>query len=219
MTTYQFYWPVLWQYRHLLREGLLVTLELSVLGFILSLLLGILVGVARASRRPLLRGLASWYVEFFRNVPLLVQTFYWYFAVGFGSFAASLIGLVLYSSVYIGEVIRSGVQSIPRTQFEAAYSSGLSSARVIRHVVLPQAVMIVIPPLATELINVVKNSAIAMTVGVRELTFQTQEIDAATFRGFEAATVATLLYLGMALSVATAMSVFARLVRFETKVL
>ena len=181
--------------------------------------MSVVIGVARGSRRPVLRTLATWYVEFFRNIPLLVQTFYWYFAVGLGSFPASLVGLVLYSSVYIGEVIRSGVQSIPRTQVEAAYASGLSSIRVIRHIVVPQAVMIVIPPLGTELINVVKNSAIAMTVGVRELTFQTQEIDAATFRGFEAATVATGLYLGMALTVATAMGVFARIVRFESKVL
>jgi polar amino acid transport system permease protein len=219
VTSYQFYWPVLWQYRHYLLEGLLVTVQLSAVGFVLSVVLGVVVGVARSSRRLAVRTAAGWYVEFFRNVPLLVQTFYWYFAVGLGSFAASLVSLVLYSSVYIGEVIRSGVQSIPRTQLEAAYSSGLSSAQVIRHIVLPQAVMIVIPPLGTELINIVKNSAIAMTVGVRELTFQTQEIDAATFRGFEAATVATLLYLGMALSVATGMSVFARMARFETKVL
>lgn len=216
---YEFYWPVLLQYRQLLLDGLLVTVRLSLLAFVGSVLLGIVVGVARVSRQPLLRGLVTGYVELFRNIPLIVQLFYWYFAVGLGSFAASLVGLVLYSSVYIGEVIRSGVQAIPRTHFEAAYSTGLTSLQVIRHIVVPQALMIVIPPLGTELVNIVKNSSIAMTIAVQELTFQTQEIDARTFRGFEAATAATGLYLILTLAIVSLLNVVERLVKIEIKVL
>lgn len=216
---YQFYWPVLLQYKGLLLDGLIVTIRLSLLAFVLSLLLGIVVGVARVSRRRFLRGFFTCYVELFRNIPLLVQLFYWYFAVGLGSFAASLVGLVLYSSVYIGEVIRSGVQSIPRTHFEAAYSTGLTNFQVIRHIVVPQALMIVIPPLGTELVNIVKNSSIAMTIAVQELTFQTQEIDARTFRGFEAATAATGLYLILTLAIVSLLNVIERLVKIEIKVL
>ncbi len=216
---YRFYWPVLLEYRHLLLRGLLVTVELSALAFVLSLLLGVVVGVAQLSRYRALRVAFTWYVELFRNVPLIVQVFYWYFAIGLGSFSASLVGLVLYSSVYVGEVIRAGVQSIPVTQYEAAYSSGLTSLSVLRHIVVPQALMIVIPPLGTELVNVVKNSAIAMTVAVQELTYQTQEIDSLTFRGFEATTAATVLYLMLTLAIVGGLGLIERLVKIESKVL
>ena len=185
----------------------------------LSLILGVFVGVARSSQRPLLRYLTTAYVELFRNIPLVVQLFYWYFVVGLGSFTAGVVGLVLYSSVYIGEVIRSGIQSIPRTQYEAAYSSGLGSWQVIRHVILPQASMIVIPPLGTELVNVVKNSALAMTIAVQELTYATQEIDEITFRGFEAATAATVMYVLLGACILGTLGVIERVVKIEIKVL
>jgi polar amino acid transport system permease protein len=216
---YTFDWSVLWLYRHLLLAGLLVTVQLSLIAFVLSLALGVIVAVGQLSRRRMVRTFFTAYVEFFRNIPLVVQLFYWYFAIGLGSFVASVVGLVLYSSVYIGEVIRSGVQSIPVTQYEAAYSSGLSSLRDDDVPDDPQALMIVIPPLGTELINVVKNSAVAMTVAVQELTFQTQEIDAITFRGFEATTAATVLYLLLALTIVGALGAIERAVKIETKVL
>jgi polar amino acid transport system permease protein len=216
---YEFDWAVLLDYRRLLLQGLAVTIELSLLAFALSIGLGIMIAVAQLSRQPVVRAVAVAYVEFFRNIPLVVQVFYWYFAMGLGSFQAGLVALVLYSSVYIGEVIRAGVQSIPITQYEAAYSSGLSSFRVLRHIVVPQALLLVIPPLGTELINVVKNSAVAMTVGVRELTFQSQEIDAITFRGFEATTAATALYLLMTLTIVTVLGAVERAVKIEAKVL
>ncbi len=216
---YSFYWPVLLEYKHLLIQGLVVTLQLSAIGFVLSLILGVFVGVARSPQRPLLRYVTTAYVELFRNIPLVVQLFYWYFVVGLGSFTAGVVGLVLYSSVYIGEVIRSGIQSVPRTQYEAAYSSGLGSWQVIRHVVLPQASMIVIPPLGTELVNVVKNSALAMTIAVQELTYATQEIDEITFRGFEAATAATVMYVLLGACILGAVGVIERVVKIEIKVL
>ena len=114
---------------------------------------------------------------------------------------------------------RSGIGSIPRTQYEAAQASGLSSVRVIRYVILPQAIAIVLPPLGTEWTNVIKGSAIALTVGVEELTFMTQEIDAITFRGFEAATAATIIYMTLCLSILRVVSLFERRLKMESRVM
>lgn len=203
----------------MLLRGLLVTLQLSALGFILSLALGIVVGLCRLSGNRTVRIVAAGYVEFFRNVPLIVQIFFLYFGLGMGSFSAGLLGLVLYSAPFIGEVVRSGISSIPRAQYEAAHASGLSSLQVVRHVVLPQAIAIVLPPLATEAVNLIKNTAIALTVGVEELTFMTQEIDSITFRGFEAATAATVIYVVLCLSILNVVSLLERHLKVESRVM
>ncbi len=150
-------------------------------------------------------------------MPLLLQLFFWYFAVGLEAFPAAVIGLTVYTSAYIAEVIRSGLQSIPRTQIEAARSFGMTPYQVIRHVVLPQALMRVIPPLGVEFINVIKNSSIAMTISITELTFQTQQIESLTFRGFEAATAITILYVLLALAIVAAMATIERLVRLDLR--
>jgi polar amino acid transport system permease protein len=209
----------LFEYGSLLLRGLLVTLQLSALGFILSLALGIVVGLCRLSGNRTVRVVAAGYVEFFRNVPLIVQIFFLYFGLGMGSFSAGLLGLVLYSAPFIGEVVRSGISSISRAQYEAAHASGLSSLQVVRHVVLPQAIAIVLPPLATEAVNLIKNTAIALTVGVEELTFMTQEIDSITFRGFEAATAATVIYVVLCLSILNVVSLLERHLKVESRVM
>jgi polar amino acid transport system permease protein len=210
---------VLLEYRGLLLRGLAVTLQLSALGFVFSTALGIVVGLCRLSRYRIVRGIATSYAEFFRNVPLVVQIFFLYFGLGMGSFAAGLLGLVLSSSAYIGEVVRSGIAAIPRTQYEVAQASGLSSWQVSRYVVLPQAIAIVLPPLATEFVNLIKNSAIALTVGVEELTFMTQEIDSITFRGFEAATAATAIYVFVCLVILQGVALLERHLKLERRVM
>jgi polar amino acid transport system permease protein len=202
-----------------LLRGLVVTLQLSALGFVFSTALGIVVGLCRLSRYRIVRGIATSYAEFFRNVPLVVQIFFLYFGLGMGSFAAGLLGLVLSSSAYIGEVVRSGIAAIPRTQYEVAQASGLSSWQVSRYVVLPQAIAIVLPPLATEFVNLIKNSAIALTVGVEELTFMTQEIDSITFRGFEAATAATAIYVFVCLVILQGVALLERHLKLERRVM
>ena len=216
---YTFDWGVLLVYKGLLLQGLLVTLKLAALGFVFSTMFGVVLGLGRLSRNRAVRGAATAYVEFFRNIPLLVQIFFLYFALGLGSFAAGLIGLVLYSSAFMGEVVRSGIQSIPRTQYEAAHASGLSRFNVIRYVILPQAIAIVLPPLATEFVNLIKNTAIALTVGVEELTFMTQEIDSITFRGFEAATAATAIYTALCLVILRAVALLERHLKIESKLM
>lgn len=214
---YTFDWGVLLVYRHLLWQGLVLTVQLSALSMVLSLVLGGVIGLGRRAEVMPVRWLCSAYIEFFRNIPLIVQLFFWYFAVGLEAFPAAVIGLTVYTSAYIAEVIRSGLQSIPRTQIEAARSFGMTPFQAIRHVVLPQALMRVIPPLGVEFINVIKNSSIAMTISITELTFQTQQIESLTFRGFEAATAITILYVLLALAIVVLMAVIERLVRLDLR--
>jgi polar amino acid transport system permease protein len=215
---YTFDWSVLLVYRHLLWRGLVLTVEISALGMALSLVLGGVMGIGRRAEAVSLRWLCGAYIEFFRNIPLIVQLFFWYFAVGLESFPAAVIGLTVYTSAYIAEVMRSGLQSIPRTQIEAARSFGMTPYQTIRHVVLPQALMRIIPPLGVEFINVIKNSSIAMTISVTELTFQTQQIESLTFRGFEAATAITILYVLLAFSIVLLMAAIERAVRLDVRV-
>jgi ABC-type amino acid transport system permease subunit len=106
-----------------------------------------------------------------------------------------VIGLGLHYSTYASEVYRAGIEGVPRGQWEAATSTGLSRAQAWRHVVLPQALVIVIPPLASEVLNIIKNSAIAMTIAITDLMFFSQKIEEETFAGFEAYTAGTLLFL------------------------
>jgi len=214
---YKFDWGVLLVYKHLLWQGLVLTVQLSALGMVLSLALGGLIGLGRRAEAAPLRWLCGAYIEFFRNIPLIVQLFFWYFAVGLEAFPAAVIGLTVYTSAYIAEVIRSGLQSIPRTQIEAARSFGMTPVQSIRHVILPQALMRVIPPLGVEFINVIKNSSIAMTISITELTFQTQQIESLTFRGFEAATAITILYVLLALAIVLLMAAIERLVRLDLR--
>lgn len=215
---YTFDWGVLLVYRHLLWQGLLLTVQISALSMVLSLVLGGVLGLGRRAEVMPVRWLCGAYTEFFRNIPLIVQLFFWYFAVGLEAFPAAVIGLTVYTSAYIAEVIRAGLQSIPRTQIEAARSFGMTPFQAIRHVVLPQALMRVIPPLGLEFINVIKNSSIAMTISVTELTFQTQQIESLTFRGFEAATAITILYVLLASSIVLLMAAIERLVRLDLRV-
>ena len=198
------YWPVLWENAGLLLDGLLVTVQLFLVCGTLSAMLGVIVGVMASSRRPWLSAPAAAYVELVRNVPVVVKLFFIYFALGFSAFPAAVIGLSTHQSAYMAEVIRAGIKSIPRGQVEASQATGLSAFAVYRYVVLPQALVIVIPPMTTQFLEVLKNSSLAMTISVAELTFQTVQIDALTFRGFEVATAVTLIYLGLSLLIAGA---------------
>lgn len=194
---YEFNWSVLYEYRYLLLTGLQTTLELTGLTLLLSAVLGVLIGTARHFVPPTLGWPFAGLVEFFRNVPAVVQLFFWYFAVGLDLFPAAVVGLSIFSSAYFSEVVRSGYRSIPRTQTEAARASGLNPLQMIRYVMLPQCLMRMVPALSVESINVLKNSSLAMTIGVAELTFQSQEIGSLTFRGFEAVTAATIMYVAL----------------------
>jgi His/Glu/Gln/Arg/opine family amino acid ABC transporter permease subunit len=219
---YQFTWSVLWsgQTGAWLLQGVLVTIEISALAWVLAAALGILSGALRTVPYRPLRALATFYVEFFRNVPLLVWMFFWYFGVppllpavvqnGLfthgAEFCAAMFALGVYHGARFSEVLRSGIQSIPRTQFEAAQAMGFTTWQAYRLVILPVALRLIVPPATSESLNLLKNSSVALTISVAELTFQTRQIETYTARAIEALTAGTLIYLALCLAIATIMA-------------
>jgi len=222
--SYHFDWSVITSgtYHDWLVSGVLVTLKLSALSIALSFVIGLLIAVMRMSHNRPVRWFSHVYLEFFRNTPLLVQIFFWYFGsyrilpmvvndwlneVGF-EFAAAVIALSIYTSAFIAEDIRSGVLSIPKEQMEAARSAGFSYLQSMRYVILPQAVRITIPPLINQFLNLAKNSSLAMTIGVMELTYQARQVESYTFKGFEAFTAATVVYVVISLAITFAVNLY-----------
>lgn len=228
MLNYQFDWAIITsgQYFEWIVSGVKITLQLSVVSIALSFILGLLIAVMRMSQiRPIL-WLSHAYLEFFRNTPLLVQIFFWYFGsykilptavndwmntMNF-EFAAAVIALTVYTSAFIAEDIRSGVRSIPKEQMEAARSSGFSYLKSMYYIILPQAVRLTIPPLINQFLNLTKNSSLAMTIGVAEVTYQARQIESYTFKGFEAFTAATLVYLGLSLIITWLVTLYSKYV-------
>ena len=226
MLNYHFDWAIVTsgQYFEWLVSGVKVTIELSVVSIALSFILGLFIAVMRMSTIKPILWFSHAYLEFFRNTPLLVQIFFWYFGsyqilpqvandwlntVNF-EFAAAVIALTIYTSAFIAEDIRSGVRSIPKEQMEAARSSGFSFLRSMQYIILPQAVRITIPPLINQFLNLTKNSSLAMTIGVAELTYQARQVESYTFKGFEAFTAATLVYLGMSIIITWLVTLYSK---------
>ncbi len=224
MLNYRFDWAVVTsgKYSEWLVSGIQVTLKLSAVSIALSFLLGLVIAMMRMSTVRPVRWFAHGYLEFFRNTPLLVQIFFWYFgsykvlpqsvndwlvARDF-EFASAVIALTIYTSAFIAEDIRSGVRSIPKEQMEAARSSGFSYVRSMRYIILPQAVRLTIPPLVNQFLNLMKNSSLAMTIGVMELTYQARQVEAYTFKGFEAFTAATIVYLALSFLITGLMTLY-----------
>ena len=219
---YQFDWSVLWrgQSGHWLLQGLVTTLEISLLAWILAIALGIVSGALRTVRYRPLRAIGTFYVEFFRNVPLLVWMFFWYFGVppllprgvqdwlyNHGAeFWAGMFALGVYHGARFSEVIRSGIQSIPRTQMEASVAIGLTTFQAYRLIVIPIALRLIVPPLTNETLNLLKNSSVALTISVAELTFQTRQIETYTAKAIEALTAGTVIYLVLCVSIAAIMA-------------
>jgi len=221
---YHFDWSIVTsgKYFDWLVSGLKITLEVSSISIVLAFLLGLFIAVMRMSHVKPVRFIASAYLEFFRNTPLLVQIFFWYFGsykilptfindwlntTNF-EFAAAVIALSIYTSAFIAEDIRSGVLSIPKEQMEAARSAGFSFLRSMQHIILPQAIRITVPPLVNQFLNLTKNSSLAMTIGVAELTYQARQVESYSFKGFEAFTAATLVYLAISVCITSLVHVY-----------
>jgi len=219
---YKLDWSVLWsgQSGEWLLQGLLTTLEIATLGWLLAAALGVLSGALRTVPITIFRAFATGYVEFFRNVPLLVWMFFWYFGVPpllpqiaqdwlfdhGAEFWAAVFALGVYHGARFSEVIRAGIQSIPKTQLEAALSTGLTISQAYRLIILPIAVRLIIPPMTNETLNLLKNSSVALTIGVAELTFQTRQIETYTAKAFEALAAGTIIYLTLCLTIAFLMA-------------
>jgi polar amino acid transport system permease protein len=225
MFTYQFDWNLILTgpYRDWLLAGLITTLQLSVVAMILSFLLGLIIAILRLAHNRWARGFAMAYLEFIRNTPLLVQIFFWYFGsykilpadwnewlngTNHFEFIAATIALTIYTSAFIAEDIRSGILSIPKTQFEAGSSFGFSYLETMRYIILPQAVRLTVPPLVNQFLNLAKNSSLAMTIGVAELTYQARQIESRTLKGFEAFAAATVLYLVLSILITFAVDLY-----------
>jgi polar amino acid transport system permease protein len=199
-------WAILWQYRTALADGLAITLAVSAVAILGATVVGVLVGCLRGSGSYLAQRLTATYTELLRNLPLIVKLFFLYFVLGLPALPAAIAALVLHQSAYIVDVTASGLRSVGRGQLDAGLSLGLKRRQVYRRVILPQIVRVMLPPMTSQYVSVIKNTSVVALIGVADLTFQTQQINVETFRGFEAATAATLLYMLVAGAVIAGMT-------------
>lgn len=222
--SYDFDWGVLWRqpYGIWLLQGVWLTVKIGIVSWIIALSTGIFIGTLRVTPWRILRFFATAYTEVFRNVPFLVQLFFWYYGgpMIFGdtlgrqinqisglNFYVAIFALGIYTASRVAEHMRAGFASISREQYQAVLSTGMTQYQMYRHVIVPYALRIILPPLTTEFLTIFKNTSIAMTIGVAELTFMSYRIDAETFHGLEATTGAMFIYLVLGMTVVKAMGI------------
>lgn len=234
-------------YLRALLVGLVNSLRVMLMGIILTTILGITAGIARLSDNWLVRNLALLYVEIFRNTPLLVQLLFWYLAVflsvtkipepirvlGFISlsnngvellgvtlspeFLALLLGLTIYTGSFIAEIVRSGIQSVPLGQWEAARSLGLKPGLVLRLIVFPQSLRVIIPPLTSQYLNLVKNSSLASAIGYPDVYFVASTTFNQTGRAVEVMLLLMITYLIISLTIALLMNLLNKKVQLKER--
>ena len=216
------------------RDGVAVTAFITVAAFMFTLVVGMIGGLGRLSQNWVIHGIATLYVEIVRGIPLLVQLIWWYFAFpvviqGIGrwlNFTAmadyqsnaiftAVTGLTVCYGAYMSEIYRAGIQSIPKGQGEAARSLGMTHFQSMRHVVLPQAVRVVLPPVGNEFIALLKDSCLVSVVAVADLTRRGREFMAVHFNPIEVWTMVALLYLIMTLFLARLVSWVEKKTHFE----
>jgi glutamate/aspartate transport system permease protein len=199
-------------YLQYLIVGLGWTLATALAAWVIALVIGSIVGTLRTTPSKWVVRAGNFYVEIFRNVPLIVQMFLWFFVVPellpvalgdwikqmappWGMYVPAVLCLAVFTSVRVAEQVRAGINSLPRGQRMAGTAMGLTTAQTYRFVLLPQAFRIILPPLTSEFMNVIKNSSIALTIGLLELTGRAKAMQEFSFRVFEAFSAATLIYL------------------------
>lgn len=191
-----------------LMEGLLVTFRIAAWGLILALIFGLFTALFRLSHSFVARVVARGYVELIRNTPLLVQIFFLYFVLapifGLGRLVAAVLALSLFEGAYASEIFRAGIVSIHKGQWEAAHSLGLSTFHTYRTIVLPQAIRRVLPPLTSQAISLIKDSALVSTIAIYDLTMQGRTVISENFMTFEIWFTVAAIYL----VVTVALSVF-----------
>lgn len=215
---YNWNWRIFWDqspdavgtYMDTLLSGLYWTLATALTAWVMALILGALIGTIRTIPSKWVVRLANGYVELFRNIPLLVQMFLWYFvmpellpgaignwlkAMPNSSFITAVICLGFFTSARVAVQVSAGINSLPGGQKMAGTALGLTLSQTYRYVLLPMAFRIIIPPLTSEFLNVIKNSAVALTIGLMELTARARSMQEFSFQVFEAFTAATILYV------------------------
>ena len=182
-----------------LPDGIAITFEVTICSILLSLPLGLLTGLGKLSRNRIINLLASTYVEVVRGLPLLVQLFYIYFALGrflkVPDMVAAIIAMSICYGAYMGEVFRAGIESIDKGQVEAAKATGLDDWQTMRYVIFPQALRRIIPPVTGQFVSLIKDSSLLSVISVRELTKAAEVVNATTFKTFEAYLPLAGLYL------------------------
>ena len=216
------------------RDGILVTIVVTVASYFLMVILGLLGGLGRISKNRLIRGIASLYVEVVRGIPLLVQLIGWYFAspviihkLGLwlnlqplieyraNPIITAIMAITVCYGAYMSEIVRSGIQSVPKGQMEAARSLGMSHFQAMRHVVLPQAFRVILPPMGNEFISLLKDSSLVSVVAVADLTRRGREFMSAHFNPIETWLMVALLYLIMTIVAARVVSYIEKRSKYE----
>jgi glutamate/aspartate transport system permease protein len=204
-------------------SGLMWTVLVSLAGWVIAFGLGSVIGIMRTVRSPVVRAIAAGYVEIFRNVPLLVQLFLWYFvlpellpkAAGTwlkrdlpnAEFWTAVVSLGTYTACRVAEQLRAGIDSIAGGQAKAGLATGLTPVQVYRYIVLPVAYRIIVPALTSEFLNIFKNSSLALTIGLLEITSRSRQISELTYQPIELFAEATALYCLIALAVTFGMRI------------
>jgi len=235
---YNWNWGILLQpepggsgsYLQYLLVGLGWTLATALAAWVIALAIGLVLGTLRTTPLKWVVRLGNAYVEVFRNVPLIVQMFLWFFVLPevlptglgdwmkqmpppWGSYVPAVLCLGIYTSVRVAEQVRAGIQSLPRGQGMAGTALGLSLPQTYRYVILPMVMRIMLPPLTSEFMNIIKNSSVALTIGLLELTGRARAMQEFSFQVFEAFAAATVIYLLTNLVVVLGMRALERKVR------
>lgn len=225
---YNWNWGIFWQpspegvstYAELLLSGLKWTIVTALCAWVIALLIGSIIGVMRTTQSKWANLFGTAWVELFRNIPILVQLFLWYFVLpevvpkAWGmalkqspnaAFYTAVIGLGFATSSRVAEQVRAGIKALPRGQSMAGTALGLSAPQTYQFVLLPMAFRIILPPLTSEFLNLIKNTSVALTIGLLELTSRARSMQEYSFQVFEAFTAATILYLVLNVLVVTGM--------------
>ena len=205
-----------WTDWHSLLEGALVTVEVTSMALTLGCLIGLLVGIGRLNpKRRVVYSVCTLYVTFIRGTPLLVQLFIWFFGLPqFGlllpAMVCGVLGLGIYSGAYVSEIVRGAIQSIHHGQREAALALGLTPLMSMFKVILPQAIVRMIPPLGNEFIALIKNSALVSLLTIHDLMHEGQKIISVSYRSLEVYLVVALIYLVLTSGVAARLAAYER---------
>jgi polar amino acid transport system permease protein len=215
-------------------DGISITIVTTLISFVLMIFLGLLGGLGRNSKNRMVNGIASLYVEIIRGIPLLVQLIFWYYAFPalvqnlgrqfhilaltefqVAALPMAILGLTICYGAYMSEIFRAGIQSIPKGQIEAARSLGMSNGQTMQHVVLPQAVRVILPPVGNEFVSLLKDSSLVSVVAVTDMTRRGQEFMGATFITLQTWAMVALLYLVMTLFSARIVAWIEKRVKYE----
>ena len=192
-----------WRVIKFVPDGILRTFQVTTMAIVLSLFVGLFTGLGRISRNVFINRIATIYVEIIRGIPLLVQLFYIYYALGrivrVPRITAAVIAMTVCYGAYMGEIFRAGIQSIPKGQMEAALALGMSRTQAMTRIILPQTIKVVLPPVGNEFIALLKDSSLVSILAVSDLLRRGREFASKTFYYFETYTIIAIIYLIMTL--------------------